>query len=278
MRSIHRQFQCSPHLIAIHGTVTARVHPAGAMALPFSQPASDFTVGDIAALVARVAGPTGTVELRAGTAEEIAKAESDIGQRNRFIGIAFARGDGIAESGDQKIPHHDLGRRLLDASVRCGDADAGDGRLAVTHAQPHFGAAIGRDILRRDRAVVEIPDTARAGRHHAGQRRADGVIRRRQVRFAHAVALAGFGQPAVAVEAKAIDHVARPSASVVALLKPCLGGQNAVAAIRRQMVLEIGFAAEQAEAVLHLPFDTQGQAAVRLRRNGYGSAQRKHGG
>ncbi len=108
------------------------------------------------------------------------------------------------------------------------------------------------------------------------------MIRRRQIRLALAVALAGFGQPPRAVDAEAVDHLARPAAAVAALLQPRFGGQDAVAAIRLLMALEIGFVAEQAEAVLHLPVDAQRTRGLRLRqirlREGWlGGGERKNG-
>ena len=95
------------------------------------------------------------------------------------------------------------------------------------------------------------------GGERAGNADADAVIGRRQIVLALAVALAGFGNASGLVDAEIADHVARPAAPVARAREPLFGGEHAVAAARGGVAAEIGLVAEQAEAVLHFPFDAQ---------------------
>ena len=91
------------------------------------------------------------------------------------------------------------------------------------------------------------------------------MIAGRQIDLACAVALAEFHQPAGAIDAQALDRIARPAAAVALDGKPPLGTQDAVVAPGGEVALEIRFAAEQAEAVLDLPLDARLRSARRLR-------------
>ena len=86
-----------------------------------------------------------------------------------------------------------------------------------------------------------------------------------EIGFALAVALAEFQQPAAAVDAQPLDRVARPAAAVARGRQPLLGRQHAVGA-GFDVAAEVGLAAEQAEAVLHLPFDPGRRRARRGQR------------
>ena len=86
-----------------------------------------------------------------------------------------------------------------------------------------------------------------------------------EIDLALAVALADFHQPAGAVDAQALDRVARPAAAVALDREPLLGAEHAVVAPGRDMALEIGLAAEQAEAVLDLPLDARLRAPALAR-------------
>ncbi len=100
------------------------------------------------------------------------------------------------------------------------------------------------------------------------------MVARAQIIFALAVAVAGFQQLARPVDAQPLDGVARPAAAVALAREPLLRRQHRVG-VGRDVALEIGLAAEQAEAVLDLPLD--GRSGVRLgkgRHSGAGREQR----
>ena len=95
------------------------------------------------------------------------------------------------------------------------DVDRRDRRPAVAHAQLHLLVARRVDLLRRAVAVVEAPGAgSRRPARMPASADADAVVARAEIVFALAVALAGFEQPAGAVDAEALDHVARPAAAV----------------------------------------------------------------
>ena len=89
---------------------------------------------------------------------------------------------------------------------------------------------------------------------------------RRQIAFLLAVAVAGVEQAAGGVDAQMIDLVLRPAAAVGVALELMLGGKLAAGAVGGDVALEVGVAAEQAEAVLDLPVDLQAAVGRRLRR------------
>jgi hypothetical protein len=83
---------------------------------------------------------------------------------------------------------------------------------------------------------------------------------RRQVTLALAVALAGVGQRADGVDAQVLQHVLGPAAAVGVAFEQPFGCELAAGAGCHDVALEIRVAAEQAEAVLDLPFDLDGRA------------------
>jgi len=78
---------------------------------------------------------------------------------------------------------------------------------------------------------------------------------RRQVVFLLAIAVAGVQQATGAVDTQLVDQVLRPAAPAAVALKHVLGGELAAGPAGDDMAPEIGIAAEQAEAALHLPLD-----------------------
>ena len=121
-------------------------------------------------------------------------------------------------------------------------------------------------------AVVEAPHAAFIGRQGSAERDADSVVARRQIGFALAVPLAGFQQPARAIDAEPLDDVARPAAAVAVLGQAPLGREHAIAAHRLDVALEVGLAAEQAKAVLGFPLDARRAAGGRLGPRGIAAA------
>jgi len=87
------------------------------------------------------------------------------------------------------------------------------------------------------------------------------MIARGKIDLAFAVAIAEFQQPAHTVDAQPFDHVARPAAAVGLAGQAPLGREHAIAAHRRNVTLEVGLVAEQAESVLDLPLDGAAPAA-----------------
>ena len=79
---------------------------------------------------------------------------------------------------------------------------------------------------------VQTQLTASAGA--AGEHDADAMVAGRQIDFARAVALADLHQPAGAIDAQALDRVARPAAAVALDRKPPLGAEHAVVAPGRR--------------------------------------------
>ena len=217
----------------------------------------------VARLVAVVAEPARPEVFAPRRAEEAPEAEALVGQRDRPVRIAFAGGDGIAEPRDQQIADLDLRRHAVDAVVGPRDADRGDGRLAVGEALLHRGCAGRVHLLGRDGAVVEAPVAGRARRHRAGEPRDDRMRLRHQIVFALAVAVAGRQQDAGRVDAQVVDLVLRPAAAAGGALEEVLGGELAAGAVGDHVALEVGLAAEQAEAVLDLPFDCHVGGALR---------------
>ena len=71
----------------------------------------------VAGLVAAIAGAARPEIFAAHRAEKPLEAEAFVGERHRAVGIAFAGGDRVAQSRDQKIAHLDFGRHAFDAVV-----------------------------------------------------------------------------------------------------------------------------------------------------------------
>ena len=191
MLVLDRQRERGAKLIAVQRAVAGGRHPARAVAVPVAGRGGEPAGAVVAGLVALVAEPARPEIFAARRAEEAPEAEALVGERNRPVGIAFAGGDRVAQPRDQQIADLDLGRDAVDAVVRPGDADRGDGRLAVGEALLHRLRAGRVDLLRRDGAVVEAPVAGRAGRHRAGEPRDDEMRLRREIVFALAVAVAG---------------------------------------------------------------------------------------
>ena len=123
-------------------------------------------------------------------------------------------------------------------------------------------------LPRRTLAVVEAPDTALVRGQRPGQDDAHPMLARGKIDLALAVPVAELEQPPAAVDAQPLDRVARPAAAVALAGEAALRLQNAVAARRRDVTLEVGFAAEQAKPVLDLPFDARHCAARLARASG----------
>ncbi len=160
----------------------------------------------------------------------------------------------VAEPRDQHVAYLNLGRHPLGRAVGQHDVDGGDRRLAVAHAELHLLDTVGLDRSCRAFAIVEAPDAALVRRQDALDRDSDAVVGGTEIRFAFTVAIAEFQEPAATVDAQSLDRVARPAAAVARGRQPLLGRQNAVSA-GFDVAAEVGLAAEQAEPVLHLPFD-----------------------
>ena len=224
-------------------------HPARALPCPIGD--ARVFAHRAAGLVAVEAGTSGPEVFAAGKPPE---AEAFVGEPHRAVGIALAGGDRVAEPRDQHVAHLNLGRHPLGRAVGQHDVDGGDRRLAVAHPELHLLDAVGLDRSRRAFAIVEAPDAALVRRQDALDRDPDAVVGGTEIRFAFTVAIAEFQEPAATVDAQSLDRVARPAAAVARGRQPLLGRQHAVSA-GFDVAAEVGLAAEQAEAVLHLPFD-----------------------
>ncbi|MFK4506128.1 hypothetical protein ABIF81_001306 [Bradyrhizobium daqingense] len=212
-----------------------------------------------AALEAVAARP---VVLRAGRAEIGAEAEAFVRERQRPVRIAFAGSDAVAQAGDEDVADLDLGLDPLGRIGAGGDVDGCDRLLAVADAQiDRLGTVEGRGL--RPVAVVERPGAGGADRHCAVEAHGDGVVDRRDVVLLDVVAGAGLVDPALQVDAEAVDHVAGPAAAFALQLQRLLGGQDAAVARILDMEQEIALLAEQAEAVAYLPADLHGAGALR---------------
>ena len=230
-----------------------------------------------AGAVAGVAGAARPVELAGLDAEEAAEAEAFVGEAHRPVGIAFPGGDRVAEAGDQHVAHLDFADHPLGGAVRQHDVDGCGGRAALHDAQPHLLLAGAGKLSRLTRPVLERPHAIDGVGRRRGEDDADAMVGGRQIDFARAVAVAEFHQPAGAIDAQALDRVARPAAAVAFDREPLLGAEHAVVAPGRDVTLEIGLAAEQAKAVLHLPVDARLRTG-RLRQRGGVRDERKQKG
>ena len=146
------------------------------------------------------------------------------------------------------------------------DVDGRDRGLAVAHAELHLLDAGSVDRPRRAFAVVEAPDAALVRRQDARRGDPDAVVGGTEIGFALAVALAEFQQPAGAVDAQPLDRVARPAAAVARRAPAAARSPARCRRVRRDVAVEIGLVAEQAEAVLHLPLDPGRRRARRGQR------------
>src|SRR5262245_34453388 len=92
------------------------------------------------------------------------------------------------------------------------------------------------------------------------------MIGRRQIALLDVVAGAGLVDAATEVDAKPVDHVARPAAAVALQLQRLFGRENAAVARALGMKQEVTLLAEQAEAVLDFPGNLQRRIQPALRR------------
>src|SRR6516165_8328641 len=92
------------------------------------------------------------------------------------------------------------------------DVNAHRCRAPVTDPQIDRVATIGIEALRRIVAGLEMPGARRSV--GSGKPHRDGVIAGCEIVLAGAVAQAGLGDPAGAIDAESSDHVAGPAASV----------------------------------------------------------------
>jgi hypothetical protein len=91
------------------------------------------------------------------------------------------------------------------------------------------------------------------------------MIRRRQVAFLHVVAIAGFADAALQIDAEPVDHVARPAAAVALHFERLFGREDAAIAGAFDVEQEVALLAEQAEAAADLPGDLQRSVGRGLR-------------
>src|SRR5262249_56776126 len=109
VRLLDRQCQRGAHLVAVERAMAGCAHPACPVARPILLIAAPRCGAPFAGAIAAVASPPGTEIVTARGAEKTAEAESLVGERNRAVGIAFARGDPVAQARDQHAAHPDLG-------------------------------------------------------------------------------------------------------------------------------------------------------------------------
>src|SRR5947209_8463392 len=208
-------------LVAVEGTVAGRVEPERAIVLPVRE-----RVRRLAGAAALVTGAAWPVVLRAGGAEVGAEAKPLVGQRQRPVRIAFARGDAVAQTGDEDVADLNLGLDALGRVGAGGDVDACNRLLAVADAQiDRLGTIEGRSL--RAIAVIERPGAGGPDRHRAGQAHGDGMINRGDIVLFDVVAGARLVDPALKVDAEPVDHVAGPAAALALELQRLLGGEDA---------------------------------------------------
>src|ERR1700685_3221278 len=139
-----------------------------------------------------IAGAARPEILAAGAAvQEPLEAKRAI-ELHGLVGIAFAGGDGIAQSRDEHVAHGDLGDHALRGAVAERDIDGGDRDASVRHAQDDLAFARRLVLAQLSLAVIEGPGADCARRRIAGQHDADAVIARCDVILFFAVAIAGL--------------------------------------------------------------------------------------
>src|SRR5437667_2746718 len=90
------------------------------------------------------------------------------------------------------------------------------------------------------------------------------MLGRGEIIFAFAVTHAGFGGSAGRIQAKLADELPRPAAAVAGARQTLLGREHPVAAMRRELALEIPLVAKQPEPALHFPGDLRRLVACTL--------------
>ncbi len=260
MRALDRQHKRGAQLIAVERAVARAAFPACALPRParsigivagvaFARPVAAIAVAAGAEILARIA------------TQEAAIAEAFVGEPHGAIRIAFAGRNRIAHAGDENIAHRDVGHDPLGGAVRQRDIDRCVGRLAIGDADSHLVVTGDLGLPRLAGAVLEAPLAAHVRRQRAGEHDADRVVAWREIVLARAVAIAALDQPSAAIDAQALHDVAGPAAAIAADFQPALGAEHAVVTRRGDVTLEVGLAAEQAEAVFDLPLDAGGGGA-----------------
>src|SRR4029077_3971903 len=118
------------------------VEPERALPLPDLQ-----RIRRLACASAFVAGAARAIILGRGAAEIRAETEAFVGQRDRAVGIALARGDAVAQSRDEDVAYLDHGGDPL--RLRSARHLHGGNRLrAVADAQAQRLGAVERGSLR----------------------------------------------------------------------------------------------------------------------------------
>src|SRR5262249_2281370 len=214
------------HLIAVERAMAGGIKPARRMLSPIATRIE----GGVTRLGAAVAGPSRSEILVLRAAEKTPKAEAVVGERDSAVGVASARGDGIATAGDEQIANDDLRRGTVARAVAARDIDLCMGGAAVAHPQRDLFLARQGDLLRRALAVAEAPGAGRIGRR-IGEDRTDPVILRCEIVLRDPIAGTGFAQVADGIHAQAADHGARPSASAGVALEPAFRGEHPVGAV-----------------------------------------------
>ena len=259
MRVLDRERERGAHLVAVERAVAGAAEPARALLRPLAG-ARVVVRHRGAGLVAAEACPSRPVIF---TAAEALEAKALVGQPHRPVGIAFTRRDRISHAGDERIAHDDLADRPQRRTVGQNDVDARDGRPVADEASLHFFIARTGHLPRVAVAIVEGPGATFVGRQGSGKRHAHAVVARRQIALAFPVAIGQ--EPARAVDAQPFDRVARPAAAVALARQAALGREHATAVRRGNVMLEVGFVAEQAESVLDFPLDVRCGAGCGLR-------------
>ena len=153
MGVLDRQRERGAQLVAVERAMAAAAHPARALQRPIARPR-------------RLARPIGTglVAAEAGAARpeicpaaEAPEAEALVRHPNGAVRIALARGDRVAQSGNQHVAHLDVAHQPLRRAVRQSDVDAHDRRPALAQAELHLLVAGAAHLSRRPAAVVEAP-------------------------------------------------------------------------------------------------------------------------
>src|SRR5438105_1934851 len=142
--------------------MTGGIEPQRAIALPNLQRLRRF-----AGSSALVSGAARSKVLRSRGAEIRAEAETFVRQRHCPVGIAFTRGDAIAETGNEDVAHHNLGRDPLRRLGSGGDVYTRNCNAAIAYSETDGLGAIERGLLRTI-AISEGPGASSADRNCAG--------------------------------------------------------------------------------------------------------------
>src|SRR3954468_4115918 len=127
-----------------------------------------------------VTGAARTKVLRRGAAEIVAEAEPFVGQPDRPVRIAFARGDAVAEARYEDVANPDLRRDPLRRVGSARDVNSGHCLTAIPDAQIDWLGAFSRGLL-RTAAVVERPGAGRPDRNNPVEPYGDGMIDRGEI-------------------------------------------------------------------------------------------------